>query len=164
MIYIILIVSFLLDGILSNFLAYMINDCSVLMPLFTLVSIILIYPFYQKKVKNYFVLSVVIGILYDLFYTNLFLTNAILYFMMVFFICHVYSKLNINWLTNLFLIMIGIIFYECLYAFLLFLFNIVPIDFFTLCYQIAHSLLLNVIYGEILYLLCQLLPKKRRLN
>ena len=43
---IILVCSFLLDGILSNFLPYMIGDLSLFTPMFTIVSLVIVYLFY----------------------------------------------------------------------------------------------------------------------
>ena len=52
---IIFIVSFFLDGILSNFLPYMVGDLSLFTPMLTIVSFVVVYPFFIKKTKWYFV-------------------------------------------------------------------------------------------------------------
>ena len=53
---IILIISILLDGILTNFLPFLVNDLSIFTPLLTVVSIFIIYPFYRKHEKKYFII------------------------------------------------------------------------------------------------------------
>ena len=50
---IILVCSFLLDGILSNFLPYMIGDLSLFTPMFTIVSLVIVYPFIIKNSDIY---------------------------------------------------------------------------------------------------------------
>ena len=76
---IIFIVSFFLDGILSNFLPYMVGDLSLFTPMLTIVSFVVVYPFFIKKTKWYFVSCFFIGIFYDFMYTNLLFYNAILF-------------------------------------------------------------------------------------
>ena len=68
---IILICSFFLDGILSNFLPYMVGDLSIFTPMLTIVSLIVVYPFFIKKERYYFISCFVLGICYDFMYTNL---------------------------------------------------------------------------------------------
>ena len=54
--------------------------------------------------------------------------------------------------------------YEIILAFLLFIFDIVPVTFSEVSYLVVNSLLLNVIYGEILYLISRITKCKRRLK
>ncbi len=161
---IIVITSLFLDGILSNFFPYMINDLSLFTPYFTIISLIIIYPFFQKKKRNYYILIVIIGYFYDLLYTNLFLADAIFFFLTALIITLIYQKLEINIFTNIFLMLLTIIIYHTLLALSLFIFNVVPITINITIYLITNSLLLNIIYGEILYLICKYLPHKRHLN
>ena len=58
----------LLDGVLSNFLNYMLGDISIFNPLLTIVTIIMIYPYFKKDENKYFITSFILGFLYDLFY------------------------------------------------------------------------------------------------
>ena len=51
-VYITVIISFLLDGVLSNFLNYMLGDISIFNPLLTIVTIIMIYPYFKKDEKS----------------------------------------------------------------------------------------------------------------
>ena len=48
---IIIAISIILDGVLSNFLPYTVNALSLFTPMLTVVSIFIIYPFYTKKEK-----------------------------------------------------------------------------------------------------------------
>ena len=67
----VIIVSLLLDGILTNYLPFLVNDLSYLTPLLTVVSIFIIYPLNRKKELKFFILIFIVGIIYDLLYTNL---------------------------------------------------------------------------------------------
>ena len=40
------------------------------------------------------------------------------------------------------------------------IFKLVPITLNKVVYKITHSLLLNIIYGELIYLILKIIPKK----
>ena len=52
-VYLTLIISFLLDGVLSNYLDYMLGDITLFNPLLTLVALLVIYPFFKKDENKY---------------------------------------------------------------------------------------------------------------
>ncbi len=157
---IILIVSLLLDGILSNYLPFLVNDLSLFTPLLTLVSIFLIYPFFKKKETLYFVIVFFLGMIYDLFYTNLLFFNAVLFLCMALITMYIYKNLEVNALKLLIYLIIIIASYESLTGLILFIYNIVPVTIPKVLYKITHSLILNIIYGELLYWIIKVLPKK----
>ena len=72
-------ISLLLDGILTNYLPFLPNDLSLFTPLLTITSLVLIYPFFRKQEKNYYITLFIIGIIYDLFYTNLLFFHAVIF-------------------------------------------------------------------------------------
>lgn len=163
-IYLTLIISFLLDGVLSNYLDYMLGDITLFNPLLTIVALLVIYPFFKKDENKYLIIAFIVGFLYDLFYTNLLFTNAILFLLLAIIYKYLYKKLEVNILTTAFSICLIITIYEITLSFLLFIFNIVPITTSEVFYLIVHSLILNVIYGDILYLISRRTKRKRRLN
>ena len=158
--YIIIFLSFFLDGILTNYLPYLVNNLSFFTPSLTLVSIILIFPFYRKKEEKYFITVFIMGLLYDLFYTNLMFFNASLFLITAFIITRIQKKFEFNALNLFIEVIISIIVYESLTGILLFIYNIVPVDIYKVFYKITHSILLNVIYAEIIYIIARIIPKK----
>lgn len=157
---IIIILSLFFDGILTNLLPYTIDSLSLFTPLLTIVSLILIYPFYQKKLNSYYLVSLITGLIYDLLYTNLLFLNSILFLFLAFIIKYLYNNLEINYLNIILYTIMLIAIYESSQALLLIVFNIVPITFSKLIYKIVHSLLLNIMYTEIIYLIVSHLPKR----
>lgn len=157
---IIFVCSFLLDGILSNFLPYMIGDLSLFTPMFTIVSLVIVYPFFIKKLRYYFIGCFAIGICYDFMYTNLLFYNAILFTIIGILVFFLYKYIRSTWLSLLLFIVIIIVAYECMNAIIILLFQLVPMTFYRLLYKISHSLVLNLIYAEILYFIIWLLPNK----
>lgn len=157
---IILVVSFLLDGILSNFLPYMVGDLSLFTPMFTIVSLVIIYPFFTKKLKYYFITCFLVGLVYDFMYTNLLFYNAVLFLAVGLMLMFLYRYIRPSWLSLILFIVVVIAGYECMNAIVILAFQLVPMTFYRLLYKISHSLLLNLCYGEILYFIIWLLPER----
>ena len=63
------------------------------------------------------------------------------------------KNMQVNMLNILYEVIIVIVVYELISAILFVMFNLVPISFSLVFYKIGHSLLLNIIYVEIIYLI-----------
>ncbi|MBR1936178.1 MAG: hypothetical protein IJ842_00640 [Bacilli bacterium] len=157
---VILIISLLLDGLLTNYLPFLINDLSLLTPLLTVSSIIIIYPFYRKKENKYYLLLFIFGMIYDLFYTNLLFFNGILFVIIGIISKYIYKNYGLSLVKIILYIILIISIYESLTGIILFSFNIVSITFNRVFYKITHSLLTNIIYIELVYLIIKIIPKK----
>ena len=156
--YLIIIISLILDGILSNFLPVI--NLSYFTPLLTLTSIFIVYPFYTKDEDKYYITSFIVGIIYDLLYTNLLFFNGIIFVLIAFLVRIIYKNLNISFLKNILYIILIIIVYESSTALIFMMFKLVPITLSKVVYKITHSLILNIIYGELIYLILKIIPKK----
>ena len=155
---IIIVISIILDGVLTNFLPYI--DLSIFTPLLTLVSIFMIYPFFKKKEIKYLIIVFIIGIIYDLLYTNLLFFNAVLFLEIGLITIYIYKNYEITALRLILYIAIIISLYEFSTGIILLIFNVVPVTFYKIIYKIINSLLLNIIYSELIYLLITKIPKK----
>lgn len=144
----IVIVSFLLDSIISNFVGIHSNIC---IPLFTLTSLVIIFTYYNRE-KEYFKLCLFIGILYDIVFTNTLFINAGL-FLIVGFITKILNYyLSNNVINNTIMLIINIFVYRFIMFSILVLANITNFDFFLFFESFYSSLLLNIIYSVIIYL------------
>ena len=157
---IILIVSFFLDGILSNFLPYMVGDLSLFTPMLTIVSFVIIYPLLVKNKKAYYLSGLIVGLCYDFMYTNLLFYNAILFLGIGLLTMFFHRYIRLTWFSLILFVVLVIVGYECANAILILIFNLVPMTFYRLLYKISHSLLLNICYAELVYFIIWLLPKK----
>ncbi len=157
---IIIVIFFLLDGILTNFLGYLPGDLTYFTPLLTLTSLIVIYPLYRKKEKQYFITCFILGLLYDLFYTNLLFFNALLFLLCGLLIKFIYKYIDYSFIKIILITILVISFYEIVTAVIILIFNLVPITISRLFYKISHSLILNVLLSSITYLIIKALPKK----
>lgn len=157
---IIIAISLILDGILSNYLPYLVNDLSLFTPLFTLVSISLLYPYYRKKEKYFYIMIFITGFVYDLFYTNLLFVNGLLFLLIAYISKLIYRNYEIDYLKLIIYIALVVVVYETTTVLIILVFNLVPVTLTKLLYKISHSLILNIIYGELIYFILNILPKK----
>ena len=155
-----IIISILLDGLLTNYLPFMENNLSYFTPLLTVVSLFIIYPLYDKKRKKYEITVFIIGMIYDLLYTNLLFLHAIIFLLLSLFIKKIYKTFTIDMIRVIIFISLIIVSYESLMGLIIWTFHLTPITIHKLFYKISHSLVLNIIYGEILYVIIKHLPKK----
>ncbi len=157
---VIVLISLLLDGLLTNYLPYLVGDLSLFTPLLTVVSILVVYPYFYKNNKKYFIFAFVSGLIYDIFYTNLLFCNGLLFLMIAYLIVKMTDNIQINAFTVLYETLIIIVAYEVTFAILIVMFNLVPVTLSKVLYKISHTILLNIIYTEIIYLILKNCAKK----
>ncbi len=160
---IISIVSLFLDLILSNFLPYMVNDLSLFTTMFSTITIFLVYKLFDDD-KKYFIYSFIFGVIYDLFLTNLFLYDGIVFLFIAYISYLIYKNFEVNSIRNVIYIVLIIIIYELVFALSILLFNLVPISINKVFYKITHSLISNIIYGEFIYFIIKHITKKYRIR
>lgn len=158
MIVFISMISFFLDGILSKY----ISPNSLFLPLFTLVSLVIIYPYFNNNNYRYFKYIAILGLLYDIAYMNMLFYNFFIFMLLGFvniFIKYLLShRLYINVIVTIILIII--------YRFINFIFiniTIGNIDFYDLIKNIYSSLILNIIYCIFIYLISEWYSKKHKI-
>lgn len=159
---VLIIISLILDGVLTNYLPYLVNDLSYLTPLFTLISIFIIYPFYHKNIKKYLLIVFIIGFIYDLFYTNLLFFNAVIFLLIGLISMFIQKNLESGPIKLIFYTIIIISIYELTQGMILYVYNLFPITLSKIIYKITHSLIINIIYTELVYFIIKYLPKKYR--
>ena len=147
----IIISSFILDIILSNVLPFMKGDLSIFTSLFVPITIYLIYPFYKNQELRYYIESFIIGIIYDLIFTNLLFFDGVIFLIISLVSVKIYKNFIVDKYKNLMYVFLIIILYEFLVASIFLIFNLVPISFYDFIYKISHTLLINVVYGSLLY-------------
>lgn len=140
-----LIVSFFLDIIfsLSDSLAY--QNISYLFPLILLSSLPISY-FLIKSKKVFFIIVIILGIIYDLLYSDVALLNLYYFCFYSLFLYIFYNNKDKTYFNIILISIFGVIFYD-FYLFLilnLIDYSVLKIDY--LWYKIYHSLILNIIY------------------
>ena len=146
-----LIISILLDGIISR----IVPMNSTLLPMFTLITLLLIYPKYKNK---YHMFIIVAGILYDFLYSDIPFLNLTIFSMLSFVILYLYNDIPNNYISLAYKIIYIIIVYRLIsYIISIILGNNFNIE--VLYNTIINSIILNILYG---YLLNDLLNRNYR--
>lgn len=153
-----IVVSFLLDGIFSNYVGINLVDPSYFRTIFTIISLVVIYEYFSNK-KKYYLILCIFGMLFDIVYTNTFILNIIIFLIISFVIYRLDEYMPSNILT------INIKSYTCIAIYhivsyiILLLANYNSYSLKLLGIILGRSILMSVIYASISYFIM-----KRLLN
>lgn len=147
-----LIFSFLFQGFISNHLKYSLTDPSILSCVYLLVTLIVILPYFENE-KKYIKLLVIFGLLMDIVYTNTFILNTLI-FLVIYFVCKFINYfLPHNIFTINLLNIVSMIVYHLLTFLILLIIGYDKYSFLLLLKIISHSLIMTIVYGNIMYLI-----------
>ncbi len=158
-----LLFSFLLQGIISNYLGYHLNHLSWFTTIYPLINLLILVPYFENNTKK-MVIILIVGLLMDMVYANtgflnLFLFVVTYYFSKSFHFFFPYNLLTIN-VSNVLAIL--------LYHFVTFLFlSLLRYDsygFSVLLRVLSHSVVMTIIYSSVIYLLIDFIVKKFNLR
>ncbi|MBP3800382.1 MAG: rod shape-determining protein MreD [Bacilli bacterium] len=147
----IITISFVIDYYLSLYLPYEKNSLSYLTPLFIPILIYLLYPLFKNK-KTYILVSIIIGIVYDLIYTNLLYFNGIIFLFISLITILIYKYFKNNIYLNIIYLLLIIIFYELVSVLLFIIFGVISVSIYEVFYKITHTIIINLIYGTTIYI------------
>ena len=147
---IISIAALILDGVFVYFIPSYFNNLNWCYPMLTISFL----PFlYQKNLSKYYKWCFILGIIYDLLYSHLFLYHALFFLLLG----KVNSKIMKYFANNLFLyiilVIINIMFYDIINFFLIMLTNYQIVTLSDLIYKIKNSMLVNILSGFIYFFL-----------
>ena len=90
-----IILSFFLDGVLSIYL-----DGTIFLPLLTIMSLVIAGPNIQNK-KEFYIISAIMGLMYDIIYTGTPFMNMILFIVIAIAIKYFFKYVNNHFVSNL---------------------------------------------------------------
>lgn len=155
MIFTILIFSFYLEGILSRLV-----DISFLIPLTTLLSLILIYPYLYDSKRNYYIICFITGLIYDIVYTNTLFLNSFIFLLIGYLISLLNIIITNNSLNVIIISLIIITIYRITTYLILVFVDYLNFNILDLFNSIIYSIILNIIYISIMYKITDLISKK----
>lgn len=146
------ITSFLLDGLMSNLLPFNLVDPSYLKTIYSIISIVIIYNYFDNKQK-YLKILIVLGIFFDIVYTNTFILNVVV-FLVIYIILSIVDyiiptniiTINIKSISCIFL-------YHILTYIILLLANYNDYSIKLLGIILLRSIIMTIIYTTISYLI-----------
>ena len=139
-IYILLAISTILDILLSG-----ITHNTVLIPLFSVTSMIIIYPL-MKNNKSYLKLILIYGIISGFFFSPFLLFNTLIYLIIALFIIELNNVFKDNIGHLILMTILVILFYRILIYINLIIIKAIDADLSILFKSIYSSLILNLIY------------------
>ena len=155
MLYVILIFSFLFESAFSN----VVNNYSFLTPLFLLTSLTVLFPYFKNNKFNFIIVSIICGLLYDISFTNSPFINTISFGISSGFIILGYNYINYNIVNFNFINIIMICVYRIISYLLLCIIGIINFKTVYLFEGIYNSLLVNIVYGIIMFIIVELIAK-----
>ena len=151
------VISFMLDGVLSKYLY-----STLLVPFLTIVSLVMIYPYFKNNNYRYLKYIAILGLLYDIVYMNTIFYNFFVYILIGFIIIFIDYLLSNNLYVNLLTTVVCIIFYIFINQLFMALFQNDIFSFNYLFKSIYSSLILNILYCILLYSITYLYNKKHK--
>ena len=158
MIVVVLLISFILEGIVSN----LVPANSLFIPLFSIVSLLVTYPMFNDNRIKYLIYSGTLGLLYDLVYTSTPFINTFTFVITALIITFICKFITINKLNLILIVLFVLLFNQTINYLLLCLFRYRIFNSDTLIEGLYSSLILNVIYSYILYIIIEIINKKRK--
>ena len=155
MIYIILIFSFLFESVFSN----VVNSYTFLTPLFLLTSLSILYSYFKNNNINFVIVCIICGLFYDISFTDTPFINTITFGFCSGLIILGYNYIKYNIFNCNFINIVNIIFYRIINYFLLCIIDYTTFNGGIFLEGIYNSLLVNIIYGVIIFLIVDLLSK-----
>lgn len=148
--------SFLLEGFMSNIFASSLTDVSYFTTIYTVISFVVIYPYFYNK-KKYYILLIIFGILFDALYTSTFIVNVFIFLEIGFVIYLLNNILSDNIFMINIISIIAIITYHLLSFIILSIAGYANYSFLLLGRIIVHSIIMTIIYTSLSYLVIKTL-------
>lgn len=152
------ILSFIFDGVFS----LIFDTNSFFLTLFSLMCLIIIFPYLKNK-NNIFYIALIIGLFYDIVYTQTLFLSTILFLGIALMISIYYKYMPYNIINTLILSFLSILLYRFIsyVGYLIFSDNL--FDFYILIKSIYNSIILNFSYVLVMNGICKMLLKKNKI-
>lgn len=157
------LISFLLQGLISNIHNYTIIHMSIFSAIYLLLALVVLQPYFEND-KKFITLLLVFGILFDITYTNTFVLSTCI-FIVIFYLN---KFLNFIFPYNLFTInmfaLISMVVYHIITFIFLTVFKFDSYGFLTLLKIIVCNIFMTVTYTTIIYYIVLWSSKKFKLK
>ena len=158
-----MIISMIIQGIMSNYLGYTYTDLSLFSTIYVLIALLVIRPYFENH-KKYFGLLIVFGMILDIVYTNTFILNTCLFIVIYYFSKAFHFFFPYNLFTINISSLLGVFLYHMITFILL---SVLGYDSYTigvLLKILSHSIMITVLYTSVLYASVHFFYKKLQLK
>lgn len=157
------IISFLLDSIISNILPFNLIDPSYFKTIYSVISLVIIYNYFDNQ-RKYLSILIVLGIFFDIVYTNTFILNIVI-FLIIYIIL---SKIDYMITTNIFTInlksIICVSSYHIFTYIILLLSHYNSYDLKLLGLILIRSIIMTIVYTSISYLIINKIYEHKKIK
>ena len=157
------IISYLIQGTISNYVGYTYNSLSWVTTLYVLIALLILKPYYENE-KKYFALLIITGFLVGISYTNAVFLNIILFIISYYITKFFHFYLPFNYLTINISTLLGIFSYHILSFLFLISTGYDHFNLLMLLKILLHSIPMTIIYTTTLYFLVKTLFEKLNLR
>lgn len=148
MIYIVLFIGMFLEGIFSNLIAF---QNSFFLPLFTLVTIVLLHSYLKGNLKKCIIVGFIYGLLYDCIYTQALFLDGFLFVCVILILQFLCQFVSCTMIGISFLLFFSICVYRIGSYIILCMIGYINFNVPFLFLAIQSSIILNLIYGILLF-------------
>lgn len=157
------IISFLLDGLMSKLLPFNLVDPSYFKTIYSIISLVIIYNYFDNKQK-YLTILIILGIFFDIVYTNTFILNVVVFITIFLILSCVDYVLPTNIITINIKSISCVFLYHILTYIILLLANYNNYSIKLLGLILLRSLIMTIIYTTISYLIMNKLYDDKRIR
>lgn len=140
-----LLISIILDITASTLITSTYQNINYLFPQILVSSLTISYLLIKNK-KLYFIIITLLGLIYDILYSDIFLINTYFFLLQGLFLQALYKNKEQTPLNVSLISILTFIFYDIYIFFTLILLKEETFKITELYYKISHSLILNIIY------------------
>ncbi len=141
MLYLVTILTIILDGYITYIYPSYFNNITYLYPMLTLSLIVSI----SSNKDTYLKYSLIIGFIYDLLYSTIFLYNTLIFLMLAKINKKILNSIRESFIIRIILLILNIIIYDSISFLIVYLTKYNDVTFLSLFYKISHSLILNIL-------------------
>jgi len=157
------IISFFLDGLISNLVPFNLVDPSYLKTIYSIISLVIIYNYFDNH-KKYLSILIVLGIFFDIVYTNTFILNIVVFFIIYIILSYLDYIIPTNIITINIKSIACISSYHILTYIILLLSNYNNYSIKLLGLILIRSIIMTIIYTTISYLLINKIYDNKRIK
>lgn len=151
-----IIISFILENIMSNIFITTLNNVSTFTTIYTIIALVVIYPYFASD-KKYFLLVIIFGFLFDTIYTSTILLNLTIFLVISLLIKTLNNIISDNIIMTNIISLISVATYHILTFIIL---NIVTSKSYSIILLgkiLTHSIIMTIIYTSISYIIIKYL-------
>lgn len=146
------IISFFLDGLISNYMNFTLISPSYFSTIYSLISIVILYNFFENK-KKYLSILIALGIFFDIIYSNTFILNIVIFLLIYIILSNLDYLIPTNIITINIKAIVCISSYHILTYIILLISNYNNYNLELLLIILIRSIAMTIIYTTISYLI-----------